>query len=147
MDITLITEGTYPHNMGGVSVWCDQLLREMSEHTFELLSISATGTEKSTWEVPGNVATVGTIPLWGPTSRRRAGSELRKRFAPVLELFLSSLAIDSHGRGFAHSLRQLTEFARAGELGAALASKDAVEMLVGMSPECNERVDGEGPGN
>ena len=144
MDITLITEGTYPHNMGGVSVWCDQLLREMSEHTFELLSISATGTEKSTWELPSNVARVGTIPLWGPTSRRRAGPALRKRFAPVLELFLSSLAIDNHGRGFAHSLRQLTEFARAGELGAALSSKDAVELLVGMSPACNERADGEG---
>jgi len=65
VDITLITEGTYPHNMGGVSVWCDQLLREMSEHTFELLSISATGTEKSTWELPSNVARVGTIPSGG----------------------------------------------------------------------------------
>jgi glycosyltransferase involved in cell wall biosynthesis len=144
VDITLITEGTYPHNLGGVSVWCDQLLREMTEHRFELLSISATGTEKSTWEVPDNVVRVGTIPLWGPTARRRAGPGLRNRFAPVQELFLRSLAIESHSQGFAASLRQLTEFARAGELGAAMSSEDAVEMLVSMSPECNERVDGEG---
>ena len=56
MKITLITEGTYPHNVGGVSVWCDQLLREMAEHSFALLAISATGAERIIWELAGNVA-------------------------------------------------------------------------------------------
>jgi hypothetical protein len=43
MRITMVTEGTYPHAYGGVSVWCDQLLRGMPEHEFA---------EPSGW--PGN---------------------------------------------------------------------------------------------
>jgi glycosyltransferase involved in cell wall biosynthesis len=146
MRITLITEGTYPHNLGGVSVWCNQLLREMTEHQFDLLSISATGTEKIIWELPGNVANVRTIPLWGPTARRRAGPALRKRFRPAEERFLRSLAVENHGEGFAASLRELSELARAGELGAAMSSAEAVELLVAMAPKCNERLAGHSSG-
>jgi glycosyltransferase involved in cell wall biosynthesis len=146
MKITLITEGTYPYNLGGVSVWCDQLLREMAEHSFEILAISATGTEKNIWGLPGNVVQVGTVPLWAPTPRRRVGPSLRKRFAPVQELFLRSLAIESHGEGFTSSLRELSRFARTGELSAAMSSEDAVEMLVAMAPRCNERTGGQSPG-
>ena len=35
VNVTLVTEGTYPHSYGGVSVWCDQLLRGLPEHRFD----------------------------------------------------------------------------------------------------------------
>jgi polysaccharide biosynthesis protein PelF len=146
VNITLITEGTYPNNVGGVSVWCDQLLREMTEHRFNILSISATGTEKTIWDVPSNVDNVAAVPLWAVGPRPRAGVALRKRFAPVAERFLRSLAIENHGDGFDASLRELSELAQAGELSAAMSSADAVDLLMTTAPVCNERVGGESPG-
>ncbi len=72
MEITLITEGTYPHHLGGVSVWCDQLLHEIPEHRFNVLAISATGGEKKVYTAPADVARVETIPLWAQVPRRKS---------------------------------------------------------------------------
>jgi glycosyltransferase involved in cell wall biosynthesis len=47
-------------------VWCDQLVRGLPEHTFEVLSLTATGTEARVWDVPGNVEAVRSLPMWGP---------------------------------------------------------------------------------
>ena len=43
MKVALIAEGTYPHQLGGVSVWCDQLVRGMPDHTFVLVPPSWCG--------------------------------------------------------------------------------------------------------
>ncbi len=45
MDVALIGEGTYPHQFGGVSVWCDQLVRGMTDYDFLLVALVATGAE------------------------------------------------------------------------------------------------------
>ena len=42
MDVALIGEGTYPHQFGGVSVWCDQLVRGMPDYDFLLVALVAT---------------------------------------------------------------------------------------------------------
>ena len=39
MRVLLITEGTYPFHWGGVSTWCDLLLRHLPQVEFSLLSI------------------------------------------------------------------------------------------------------------
>jgi len=39
--VALLTEGTYPYHPGGVSVWCDQLVRGMAPHRFTIYSIVA----------------------------------------------------------------------------------------------------------
>ena len=66
MDVALIGEGTYPHQFGGVSVWCDQLVRGMPDYDFLLVALVATGTEPVRWSLPDNVTSVATVPLWGP---------------------------------------------------------------------------------
>src|SRR6266568_3587547 len=38
MKIALMTEGTYPFAFGGVSVWCDQLIRGMPGYDFHLVA-------------------------------------------------------------------------------------------------------------
>ena len=63
-----MTEGTYPHAYGGVSVWCDQLVRGMPEHRFAVRAITGTGQEPLAWELPDHV-TVATVPLWGAPTR------------------------------------------------------------------------------
>ncbi|MGD0811505.1 MAG: GT4 family glycosyltransferase PelF [Acidimicrobiales bacterium] len=140
MNITLITEGTYPHHMGGVSVWCDQLLSHIPDHRFDILAISGGADEKNVWEMPSNVGTVSTVPLWAPVPSRRASRDLRARFMPVQERLLHSLAVENNGAGFAQCLQELAGFARAGELTAAMSSKDAVSMLMEIAPNCQERL-------
>ena len=139
MDITLITEGTYPHHLGGVSVWCDQLIREVSEHHFNLLAISCTGEERDVWEMPANVSRVETVPLWAPTPRRALGRSSRNEFRVVLERFFRSLSVDNNDDSFVTSLQGLAEFAQAGLLTAAMSSEDAVDTLMAVSPVCSER--------
>jgi glycosyltransferase involved in cell wall biosynthesis len=70
--IALVTEGSYPFSHGGVSVWCDQLIRGLSEHDFDVVALTGTGSEKRQWELPDNVSSVRSLPLWGP-SRPAAG--------------------------------------------------------------------------
>jgi glycosyltransferase involved in cell wall biosynthesis len=68
MDVTLVTEGTYPHVHGGVSVWCDQMVKGLKEHRFHLVALSATGREPAVYELPENIASFQTVPIW--TTRR-----------------------------------------------------------------------------
>src|ERR1700733_1522975 len=66
MKIALTAEGTYPHQFGGVSVWCDQLVRGLPDYDFDLVALVASGTEPVRWELPGNVTGLKVVPLWGP---------------------------------------------------------------------------------
>ncbi|HXW82197.1 MAG TPA: GT4 family glycosyltransferase PelF [Acidimicrobiales bacterium] len=147
MDVTLITEGTFPHHLGGVSVWCDQLIREMPDHDFRVLAVSGTGTERDMWVLPANVTGVEIVPLWAPSPGQRAPKKLRRRFGPVQERFLRSLAIDSQGDQFATSLRELAEFARAGELTPSMSSLEAVDLLMSLAPVCTDRPGQDGHGS
>lgn len=63
--VTMLTEGTYPHVHGGVSTWCDQLVRGMPEVDFEILALTGSGREPVTWELPPNVTRHTAYPLWG----------------------------------------------------------------------------------
>ncbi|MFG1604859.1 GT4 family glycosyltransferase PelF [Actinoplanes sp. NPDC049265] len=69
MRIAMLTEGTYPQAFGGVSVWCDQLVRGLANHEFDVYAIQATGTEPAVWELPSHVTAHG-IALWPPFPRR-----------------------------------------------------------------------------
>ena len=64
MRVALITEGTYPHHRGGVSVWCDQVVHGLSEHDYEVLAIVGSGNEHPHWPRPANLSRVTTVPLW-----------------------------------------------------------------------------------
>lgn len=77
MDVTLVTEGTYPQVHGGVSTWCDQMIRGLNKHRFHVVSLTATGREAVVWELPENVLDHVTVPIWTmvPASRRRAGKQ------------------------------------------------------------------------
>jgi hypothetical protein len=139
--ITLVTEGTYPHAFGGVSVWCDQLLGGMPEHEFRVCAITATGAEPLAWELPSHVS-VRQIPLWGPASRGRAPrGKAARRFA---ELYRELLGCLLHQRPeiaqdrFVAVLRDLFLLSGGVDLSAALRGEAAVAMLAGAwaaSPE------------
>src|SRR5262249_6163887 len=71
MRIAMVTEGTYPHAQGGVSVWCDQIVRGLPEHSFQLVALSGSGEEACVWELPGTASSVVRTALGGPPTRGR----------------------------------------------------------------------------
>jgi polysaccharide biosynthesis protein PelF len=136
MDVALIGEGTYPHQFGGVSVWCDQLVRGMPDYDFSLVALVASGTEPVRWSLPENVTSVESVALWGPPppgpADRRGG---RRRSRPVpcpalpdlIDILLAPTG-EAQSR-FADVLREIFEFAQAENLAASLSSDWAVSLL------------------
>lgn len=132
MHITLTTEGTYPHAYGGVSVWCDQLVRGMPEHSFHVVAVTGTGAEPQAWELPAHV-TAASVPLWGPRPggrppRGAAARRFERLYRDLLELILDPS--DAAAEAFPHVLRALLEFAGRGDLPAALSGESAVRWLL-----------------
>lgn len=131
MKIAMMTEGTYPYAFGGVSVWCDQLIRGMPGHDFNLVSIVATESEQMVWSLPDNVASVSKVLLWGQTPAIRTPG--RRDVLPVSLLrSLVDALLDTSAQAqqdFADVLRELFEFGQRGNLSAGLASEKAVRLL------------------
>lgn len=93
MRIALLTEGGYPFAQGESVVWCDQLLRGLARHEFEVCALSRGRSQSSgPWrELPPNVRRVRTAPLWGQPPRsggtgrpaRRLGRRYAEHFAEL----------------------------------------------------------------
>jgi polysaccharide biosynthesis protein PelF len=134
MRVSLISEGAYPHSFGGVSVWCDQLVRRSTSVEFSLVSLVATGNEPAVWQLPENVTGLTTIPLWGPAAPRRArlSRSARAEFRPLLWDLLRCLLTERDATAeprFGQVLRRLFDFAQREDLSAALAGEDALTIL------------------
>lgn len=142
MKVSMMTEGTYPHAFGGVSVWCDQLIRGMPDYEFCLLALVGSGTEPVVWELPPNVSSLITLPLWGSAHvtlplrgssgarhRRCRRDELPSRLLCALFDSVLDPAADPHARRFADTLHELCEFGQKANLTAALGSEKAVGLL------------------
>jgi glycosyltransferase involved in cell wall biosynthesis len=76
--ILLLTEGTYPFAVGGVSSWCDLLLRELTEFDWQVLPIVAPTLRRPAYEIPSHARMVDRIELWSealPRPRWRGRGE------------------------------------------------------------------------
>jgi len=63
--VLMTTEGTYPYVMGGVSRWCDQLLRALPEFRWQVLPVTAGSLRLNPqFEVPESVELLPEIALW-----------------------------------------------------------------------------------
>ena len=138
MRIALVSEGTYPFAMGGVSVWFDQLIRGMPQHSWGVVALTVDGTEKTMWEAPPNLAGVRTIPLWGP-HRFRPGAEVGEDFVVPFSVLVASLMspLTAHSgqaardrTAFLVALEALHDLARREDVGNALTSPAALTVLM-----------------
>jgi glycosyltransferase involved in cell wall biosynthesis len=128
--VTLLTEGTYPHSLGGVSVWCDQLVEGMPDVDFRVVAITGSGQEPLAWKLPANVHDVRSLPLWGPVPQGRAPKgKHRRAFLAMYEQFLLSLLDPQEEPRFPTALYAMAGHARRGSLAAALRSEAAVRLL------------------
>lgn len=138
--VTLLTEGTYPYAAGGVSVWCDQLVRAMPDVDFRVVAVTATGREQPVWELPENVTDLRAVPVWGavPGGREPRGRDRRALLAGWERLLTALVAgadgDDGEGDGedFGPALYELAGWAEAGVLSAGLRSEAAVRTLAGL---------------
>ncbi|MDH6132819.1 glycosyltransferase involved in cell wall biosynthesis [Kitasatospora sp. MAA4] len=130
MRVTLLTEGTYPHSHGGVSVWCDQLVQGMPDVEFDIIAVTGSGNEGLAWELPANVRSVTPAPLWGPADDRKPprGRSL-KRFLDAYERFLHAILDPVYTTHFGTELYGFADYARQGLLSAALRSEPALKTL------------------
>ncbi|MGP4051138.1 GT4 family glycosyltransferase PelF [Streptomyces sp. 2A115] len=130
--VTMLTEGTYPLVHGGVSTWCDQLVKGMPEVEFNVVSLSGSGREPVTWELPPNVYQHTTVPLWGtrPGSRRAPRGRARRGFIDTYERFLLSFLDPEAHCDFGEALYELARLARDGQLTAALRTEAALRSLM-----------------
>jgi polysaccharide biosynthesis protein PelF len=132
MKVALTAEGTYPHQFGGVSVWCDQLIRGLPQHDFTVIPLVATGNEAMRWQLPANVKSVVTIPLWGrpPSVPLRSRLHGSRNDSLLLELFDVLLRPPNQAQDrFAAVMRELFRYGQTRNLRAVLASETAVCLL------------------
>jgi glycosyltransferase involved in cell wall biosynthesis len=136
MRIALVTEGTYPVHTGGVSTWCDQLLREMPEHEWTVIALTATGSDRPIWPRPQSVRSVVLHPLWGvqpsPARRPWRGPDVRVGIqSALLSLWDAALAPDgdeavSQAEAALRCLVELSTGTRIASLLAAAGSPSAL---------------------
>lgn len=114
MKIALVSEGAYPYAMGGVSVWCDQLIRGLPAHEWEAVALTVNARNVPLWDRPPGLTAVRTIPLWSadPVRHRRDGRTLPSGWVALTELVVRALRGDSDsnaadGRSFASALRTM----------------------------------------
>ena len=125
--VLLATEGTYPFFRGGVSTWCDLLVRELADIDFVIYAITGDPLVAPKYELPPNVRGLIHIPLWGVEEpalffggdfgemrrkkRKTDEQTISSRFLPLLREVLRGIfdpfgEVEHVGRAF-HALHQL----------------------------------------
>lgn len=61
--VCLVTEGTYPHTVGGVSSWVHRLISQLKEIKFDILAIVPEGELKEKYTPPPNLEHIYTVPI------------------------------------------------------------------------------------
>ncbi|MEU2586363.1 GT4 family glycosyltransferase PelF [Streptomyces avermitilis] len=131
--VTLLTEGTYPHSHGGVSVWCDQLVGGMPDIDFDVIAVTGTGREPIVWDIPGHVSRVAAVPMWGPAPDGRAPrGRRRNRLDSAYEQFLTALLDPCAEHRFGTALYVMARAAADGMLSPFLRGDRAISILTAV---------------
>ncbi|WP_329029440.1 GT4 family glycosyltransferase PelF [Streptomyces sp. NBC_01423] len=131
--VTLLTEGTYPHSHGGVSVWCDQLVTGMPDIVFDVLAVTGTGREPVVWDVPAHVGRIVSVPMWGPTPEGQAPyGRHGRRLAESYERFVTALLDPRAESGFGPALYALARAGEDGRLSPFLRGDQALGILTAV---------------
>jgi len=83
--VLLTSEGTYPFYHGGVSVWCDQLVRHLPEADFHLFAVAHSPRLKPVFQLPENVRSVNHLALWGTEEPGMAGLPFSESYQRKLQ--------------------------------------------------------------
>lgn len=91
--VLLITEGTYPFVVGGVSSWCDQLIKGLPDINWQVLPLVTAGLpHRPLFELPSNAELLPRLELWAETLPGRRWLQLRRS---ELDLSIPSMLAQS----------------------------------------------------
>jgi polysaccharide biosynthesis protein PelF len=91
--VLITTEGTYPYALGGVTSWCDVLIRSLQEFEWQVLPVIAAHGRPPLLDLPPNAIRLRPIELWSesvphgrpvPRRERAAATALPGRLARAL---------------------------------------------------------------
>ena len=114
LSVLMTAEGTYPYAAGGVSTWCDALLRNTPDVSYVLLPIMMNPHIEARFEPPPNVRSLINVPLWGieepgefdpattfaqlyERKRRTAAEDIEREFLPPFRAFLDLVNMGGGG--------------------------------------------------
>ena len=130
MKIAMITEGTYPFHPGGVSTWCDQIIRGLAEHSFSLHPVGANGTERMIYQLPENVLSINPIPLWSLDRPQRVSQGSLLAAERYIDDFVETLLgrdEEQDNEAVVFALHQLFLLGQGGVLSASLRSSRTID--------------------
>ncbi len=149
--ILLMTEGTYPCHTGGVSVWCDKLIRSLHEFDFHLLAVTGSPSAQPVFGIPDNVISMRLLPLWGTeepgaelplfseTYRRKIRTSpriIREQFLPAFEDTLRALlARGAESEALAYGMLRLYQYFREYDYARSMRSPEAWDIFVRVCAE------------
>ncbi|HYU24497.1 MAG TPA: DUF3492 domain-containing protein [Thermoanaerobaculia bacterium] len=161
MNVLLTTEGTYPFSGGGVSTWCDTLIRNTPEVRYTLLPLMMNPHVELKYAPPPNVRRVLEVPMWGieepaefisdipfaslyERKQRTPASAIEEEFLPTFRAFLDAVlaadGLSAVGSRLSGSTGQTPPRAESGEPRAGLADSDVFgASLVAMEDYFRER--------
>ncbi|NWJ94352.1 MAG: GT4 family glycosyltransferase PelF [Chloroflexi bacterium] len=137
LSVLLTTEGSYPFSEGGVSTWCDVMIRQMPEIQFTLMPLVAQPGLRPFYALPPNVIGSIPVPLWGTGGVNELRPEIgalglhrlrhsltsqvmEHTFAPSFRMLLHELLDDQADLArLGESLRLLAQFFRQYDYDAA----------------------------
>jgi glycosyltransferase involved in cell wall biosynthesis len=141
LSVLLTTEGTYPYHSGGVSTWCDNLIKGSEWVDFTLLPIMMNPYISVKYDLPSNVIKVINVPLWGTeepaeyilaipfshvylAKQRTAARVIRDHFLPVLRQFIRELYTEpTNTQAVGELLFQMYEYFREFDYNTTLKSQ------------------------
>jgi len=111
LSVLMTTEGTYPYSAGGVSTWCDALLRNTPDLRWTLLPLMMNPHIEQKFDPPANVRKILGVPLWGieepaefitdipfaqlyDRKRRTTAADIERAFVPLLRDLLRVICTD-----------------------------------------------------
>ncbi|MDQ3281985.1 MAG: GT4 family glycosyltransferase PelF [Acidobacteriota bacterium] len=140
LSVLMTTEGTYPYGAGGVSTWCDALLRNTPDVRYVLLPIMMNPHIEARFDPPSNVRSIINVPLWGiedpsefaPQTRfadlyeRKRGTtdeEIEREFLPPFRQFLELVNSGTDPAAFGRVLVQLEDYFARRDYGVTMRSR------------------------
>lgn len=148
MTVLLTTEGTYPYHSGGVSTWCDNLIKGLPAVEFALLPIMMNPHISVKYELPPNVRRVIDVPLWGTeepaefirdipfshiylAKQRTKRSVIGRQFLPLLvELVRQIYAEQPDAQRAGETLFEMQRYFRQYDYNATFKSSEVWEAFV-----------------
>lgn len=158
LSVLLTTEGTYPHNAGGVSTWCNHLIGNLDWVDFTLLPVMMNPYIGMRFELAPNVRKLVEVPLWGmeepaeyltdiPFSqvylakRRTSPKAIRDGFLPAFTALVEALYAEPiDGEEIGEQIYAIHRFFRAYDYNVTLKSRavwEAFRQIVLTSAEAD----------